>query len=307
MSPRSNTGSVSDLQLNLARKIIHLIGEQSLEAGTFLREEELARRFKVSRSPVRSTLKFLYDLDVLDQQANRGYFLKKDGAELAASTLDLPQTGDKKICERIGRDWFEGKIPRELSETEVRRKYKLGRSTAARILQKLSDEGVISRLPGYGWQFEPTLDTLSAHDESYEFRIINEPAAILLPNFKLNKAQAQLIRSRHNSVLANKQTDEDISLLFDIDVQFHEFVSGCSGNRFLLATIVRQNRLRRLVEYASLIDTGRLQGSCKEHLAILDALEADEMKLASRLMAEHLQKAQAFGPSYGEEKSGIGD
>lgn len=294
--------TVSDLQLRLARKMIDMIGERSLPAGTHLREEDLAKHFKVSRSPVRGTLNLLASLGVVERRVNRGYFLLKNGDEYTDISLGLPQTSDDQICEKIARDWFERKLDREISEAEVRRRYDLGRSTASRILQKLSDEGVISRSPGYGWRFEPTLDTPSAHDESYDFRIMNEPAAILLPSFQLNLTIADHIRSRHEATLNANGGSGDISILFGMDAEFHEFIAQCSGNRFLIAAITGQNRLRRLVEYASLTDTGRLQDSCLEHLAILDALQSDDRKRAARLMREHLRKAKNAGPSYAETR-----
>jgi len=303
MNLETNSQSASDLQLKLARKIINMVGAQSLEAGAHLREEELAKRFKVSRSPVRATLNFLKSLGVVEQKTNRGYYLLKNGEEYSDVSLGLPQTSDDQICEKIGRDWFERTLDKEISETEIRRRYNLGRSTASRILQKLSDEGVISRSPGYGWRFEPTLDTPSAHDESYDFRIINEPAAILLPSFRLKLSVAGHIRARHDSIVNSKNGHADVSILFKFDAEFHEFIAECSGNRFLIAAIVRQNKLRRLVEYTSLIDTGRLQESCREHLGILDALQAGDKKAAAKLMLEHLKKAKAAGPPYGEQEA----
>lgn len=299
MNPEPNPRALSDLQLKLARQIIHLIGEQPLHAGAHLREEDLAKRFKVSRSPVRAALNFLAGLGAVEQQTNRGYFLLKTAEECADISLELPQAGDDQICERIARDWFAHRIAEEISETEIRRRYDLGRITASRILQKLSDEGVIARSPGYGWRFEPTLNTPSAHDESYDYRIMTEPAAILLPSFALNSAAADHLRARHEAVLNDKKGRRDISFLFEIDADFHNFVAACSGNRFVVKAIERQNRLRRLVEYASLIDAGRLQDSCREHLVILDALQARDRKTASRRLAEHLRKAKAAGPSYG--------
>jgi DNA-binding GntR family transcriptional regulator len=47
----------------------------------------------------------------------------------------------------------------------------------------------------------------------------------------------------------------------------------------------------------SLIDADRIAESCLEHLQILDALQRDKAKLASQLMADHLQSAKALGPS----------
>jgi len=288
----------SDLQLKLARQIITLIGEQALPVGTHLKELELADRFHVSRSPVRATLDYLESLDMVERRENRGYFLKKNAQDCEDLPFNFPKSSDDKICELIARDWFEDKISREVSETEIRKRYNLGRLTASRILQKLTDQGVVSRQPGYGWRFEPTLNSQAAHDDSYDFRMLMEPGSILLQTFKLNKVAAKRLRGRHNRVINSKDTPRDISELFELDVDFHTFVAECSANRFIIDAIARQNRLRRLVEYMSLTDPGRMAESCLEHLRILDALERDKTRLASQLMADHLQSARALGPSF---------
>jgi DNA-binding GntR family transcriptional regulator len=288
----------SDLQLKLARQIITLIGDKALPAGTHLKELELADKFNVSRSPVRATLDYLETLNLVERRENRGFFLKKSARDCEGLPFNIPKTEDDKICELIAKDWFENNISKEISETEIRKRYSLGRLTASKILQKLTDQGVVSRQPGYGWRFEPTLNSSSAHDESYDFRILTESRSILLPTFKLNNAAAERLRERHNLVLNSRDTGWDISELFKLDVDFHKFIAECSGNRFIIDAIERQNKLRRLVEYMSLIDTGRLADSCLEHLQILDALQGNKAKLASHLMAEHLQSAKALGPSY---------
>ncbi len=300
---KADSAAASDLQLVLVRRIMDQIGRQRLRAGAHLREQELAKAFKVSRSPVRGALRFLEDQGVVYREVNRGYFLLKGFKECADLPLELPQTNDEQICETIARDWFEQEISEEISETEIRRRYGLGRITGARVLQRLSDEGVITRSPGYGWRFEPTLNTQSAHDESYDFRLMTEPMSILLPTFRFSKSAGEQLRARHQAVLKNNSEHNDISFLFEIDAGFHRFIAQCSGNRFVLSAVERQNRLRRLLEYASLIDTGRLQASCREHIAIIDALRVGDRQLAADLMSRHLREAKEFGPSFNSKNA----
>lgn len=288
----------SDLQLKLAHQIIEFIKERKLIAGAHLKELELADYFDVSRSPVRATLEYLEGIDVVERRENRGYFLKRNASECMALSLDLPLTREDKISEKIARDWFENRVPSEVSESEIRKRYNLGCLMASRILQKLEDQRVVSRQPGYGWRFEPTLNTAAAHDDSYDFRILLESESLLLPTFELNENGAEQLMTRHNLILKSNKKAWNIQDLFQLDVDFHKFLAKCSGNRFVIDAIERQNRLRRLVEYVSLIDTNRLAGSCREHIQILDALQKKKRKLASKLMTQHLKAAKSFGPSF---------
>lgn len=293
-----NDNSQSDLQIKLARDIIGLVTDGTLREGDHLREIELSERFGVSRTPVRAALTFLAENGLVEKRTNRGFFWSAEKDKCLKFLADLPRTDEEVLCETIARDWFEGKIEKEVSEALIRKRYELGRLTAQRILNTLAEEGVIARMPGYGWQFEPTLNTSSAHDESYEFRISLETSAILSDNFVYRRAIGDDLKKRHKSVLKRKAGKRDLAELFRLDADFHKFISECSQNRFVVQAVSQQNRLRRLLEYNSLIDAGRLKDSCLEHIAILESLEEGNNEQAAAQMRDHLQKAKDAGPDF---------
>jgi len=69
-----------------------------------------------------------------------------------------------------------------------------------------------------------------------------------------------------------------------------------SGNRFLVDAVRQQSNLRRLQESAGFeqLPAERLEQSCREHLAILDAVEAGEIEWAEALLRQHLRQASEF-------------
>ncbi|MCY0097033.1 GntR family transcriptional regulator [Hoeflea ulvae] len=288
----------SDLQLQLAEKIARAISEGSIQRGEHLREAALSEMFRVSRSPVRAALGLLLDADLVDSQANRGFFVTADKAACENFLKTLPKTDDEKIKETIARDWFEGTLPKDMSEGDIRKRYGLGRLSTQRILNSLSDDGVVSRMPGYGWQFEPTLNSSQAHDESYDFRLVVEPQCLLVSTFRFDRAGGSALRERHTRVIHSSEVARSAADLFALDEDFHNFIAKCSGNRFLVQSVLQQNRLRRLLEYSSLLNTGRLQGSCLEHLEILDELEREDLQGAAHAMTVHLQRAKDAGPDF---------
>jgi|TARA_A100001391_G_scaffold131894_2_gene91107 DNA-binding GntR family transcriptional regulator len=296
------TNSKSDLQVRLARQLLKLVAEGEIKPGDHLREVELSERFGVSRTPIRATLTFLEGLGALEKQANKGFFVIANAKTSLKISENLPKEDDEKIKEQIAKDWFDGGVPKEVSEGEIRNRYNLGKMTASRVLGALSEEGIVSRMPGYGWQFEPTLNSASAHDESYDFRIIVEPASILSPGFRFDPAKAVILRNRHEQVLSQKKTP-NLGEIIRLDEDFHEFIAQCSANRFVTQVVAHQNRLRRLMEYQSLIDTGRLTGSCMEHVEILNLLGAGDREKAAVAMREHLQKAKDSGPDFSQRKA----
>lgn len=288
----------SELQLKVARNILDYIRLYGMSAGSHLTEKELVEEFHVSRPPIRRALQYLAEKGVVERRENRGFFVSVSSGELRSDQLQLPKTAEEQLGVSIARDWFEQKVPRSFSEAEFRRRYGLGRLAATRTLLKLLEEGIVSRNTTHGWQFEPTLNTREAHDASYAFRMVVEPAAILMPTFDLDRGLAEMSRYHHETALEQTPEEDSLGTLFDIDAEFHRLIGVSSRNSFFLAAIERQNSLRRLVEYASLLDRGRLIESCTEHMAILAALEAGDREEAAELMRRHLQIAADFAPEY---------
>jgi DNA-binding GntR family transcriptional regulator len=100
------------------------------------------------------------------------------------------------------------------------------------------------------------------------------------------------MRARHGAVLAEPWDAASAVRFFEMNAAFHEGLAACSGNRFLLAAVRRQNQLRRLSNYRWGYGTERVAVSCREHLEILDRLEADDREVAAALMRRHLTGAR---------------
>lgn len=288
--------SKSDLQIRLVRQILKMITDGALEAGARLLEIELSQQFGVSRTPLRAALAQLSSLGVIEKRHGGGQYVAVSKAEAQQLLEKVPQEDDEQVKECIARDWFDEEVPQVVAESFFQSKYGLSKTRLSRVLSMLSDEGIISRMAGYGWQFEPTLNSQAANDASYDFRLMIEPGTILLPGFQFDKARAVQIRSRHERVLG--RPSPNMSELFRLDEEFHQFIAECSRNAFVITAITQQNKLRRLLEYRSLIDMGRLNASCLEHIEILDALEGGNRELAAAAMTLHLTKAKASAPSF---------
>ena len=79
--------------------------------------------------------------------------------------------------------------------------------------------------------------------------------------------------------------------LFETDAAFHEMCAEFCGNAFFVQAIQYQNRLRRLLEFGSYVDSRRVRDWCREHLAIIEAIAAGDLKQASSRMRVHLEQA----------------
>src|SRR5690606_29176973 len=100
------------------------------------------------------------------------------------------------------QDYINNRVGEQFSEADMLRQYGVGRGLLSRVLQRMASDRVIERNAGYGWRFEPLLKSVEAHDESYRFRMIIEPAALEEPGFTLDPVWVGRTRSEHEATLA---------------------------------------------------------------------------------------------------------
>ena len=282
----------------LARRILQMARRDGLAAGAHLPEVKLAERLGVSRSPVRTALAVLKERGLVKLAPNQGYFLALDMDSAAFAAAEVPESVEEVIYRDLVRARFANLIPQQIAVTEVMRRYDCDRATANRVLSQMSEEGVVERSPGRGFVFGPVLNDAAAYNESYRFRLLVEPAAVLEPEFRPDPKRIRNLRGRHRELLGDGIESLPMSELFEVDADFHEAIGDFCGNRFLAHAIRLQTRLRRLSEYENYSDRARLRDSCREHLAILDALEAADFTQAAELLRRHIEISQAVRPNF---------
>lgn len=284
----------SPLTTKLAMQITELILKQELQSGAHLTEQWIADALRVSRSPVRGAMQFLESLGVLAKEPNRGYFLKKSPAALKKTTLSSEANPEEARYHQIAEDRLKGALDSEFTESELMRRYKLTATQTRRLLTRMAQEHLVHKKPGHGWEFEPVLDSVDAHNQSYRFRMIIEPAAVLEPGFRINQPAFDRCRKLQQQLLDGGILKLSRVELFTIGSEFHEMIVECSGNRYLLEALRRQNQLRRIIEYRASLDRSRLVSQCREHLQLLDLLESGKRKAASAFLREHLDVVRSI-------------
>ncbi len=186
-----------------------------------------------------------------------------------------------------------GALPETVSQMDLLRRYRSNRNQLARVLVRMADEGILIRLKGQGWRFLPALSDIHSANASYDFRLLIEPAMILLSGFKVDQEAVQKLRLDHLKLIdqTERRRPVDATWTYDLDASFHETIATFSGNVFLLQAIQQHNRLRRMIEIGGYEHYERVHTWATEHLHILDALQRNRLKGASKLMREHLSNA----------------
>ncbi|HEX7061207.1 MAG TPA: GntR family transcriptional regulator [Woeseiaceae bacterium] len=284
----------SNLHARLASQVLDYVHRNRLPPGSHLPEPELCARFNVSRTPVRGALSLLEAQGYLERVPRRGYFTVGGGG--AARGDDLPKAEEDRLYLQVAEDRVLKRLPPQNSEADLLRRYPVPRRVLIRVLERLLREGLAERRPGRGWMFSPVLDSKRVHDESYRFRLVIEPAALLEEGFSLDEAAAARSEEKHMRILSGAVRQVTPIELFEMNAEFHELLAASSGNRFFLEAIRQQNRLRRFVNYHWTYGAERVLETCREHMAVLCAARAGDLGWASSLLRRHLEVSSAVSP-----------
>jgi DNA-binding GntR family transcriptional regulator len=281
----------SPLQHELSAGILDVISREKLQPGTRLGEVALAERLQVSRTPVRAALKLLARRGLVRPGERRGYFVtERKPAEHKIARRPTVTDVDRLFL-AIARDRRSGKLPVDVSERDLMQRYDATRPIVQRVLTRLSEVAAVQRKPGHGWRFLPTISDPQARGESYRYRLLIEPAGLLEPGFRCEPAWIAEMRQQHEKMLAMPWSDTASIALYEMNAAFHEGLAAASGNRYLLVAVRQQNRLRRFANYDWTYGYERVVVNCREHLGILDQIEAGDHVEAARLMRLHLESA----------------
>jgi DNA-binding GntR family transcriptional regulator len=291
---------LTPLQSRVAREIVAYARRENMRAGEHLAESMLAEQIGTSRSPVNVALRHLAKQGVLQHDLNRGYFLSKDALELDGVAKQFSAEPDDPLYLRIAEDRLAKRLPDEVSEADLMRQYDTSRSVLRKVLSRIQQEGWVEKLVGHGWHFQSLIDSPDAYEESYVFRAAVEPTGLLSNTFTALAAEVAALRRQQQFIFdGGYKTMTEIEL-FESNSHFHESLAKWSGNRFIYQSVRRTNQLRRLVEYrqARAREPRRIQA--QEHLAILDAIQAQDLLKAASLLRNHIDGARR-GKGYGPE------
>lgn len=290
---RSNT---RQNHLKLARQIVDLLAERGLQEGAHLPESMLSSACSVSRTPIRSALKVLERIDIVQKREEGGYFLSLGADRLALEGVARLDGIENSLAARILTDRAERRIADVQSVSALVRRYDVPRSAVLNALKILSADGIVAQLPGRAWAFQPILDTSGALDESLAFRLTLEPQAITAPGFAMDSQKCGLLRQQMTAFLEMRAGGMSALAFQQLDCAFHSFIAESSGNRFVRGALLAHHRLRLSTQKGPTIPDFRLRQSLEEHLDILDSLERMQHQLAADQMVLHLRRSQNRKP-----------
>lgn len=285
--------SEAPLHIQIAEEILRICQHEHFQAGERVGEQTFAKRLGVSRTPVRKALGVLADQGILTREHGVG-FLIGEGIESARLASDESSgSNERSLVQEIMADRASSKLAQDISENELLARYGASRGSVRKALQLLAAENLVFRQRGHGWRFVDSLDTDKAIEESYAFRIEMECGALRQKGYAVDQVQLESMRKAHEKALQKPAGDITREEWFWINASFHEALGQWSNNRFFLQAIRQQNSLRRMHQYADFpgLTHDQIRQSCLEHLGIMDALAAGDVRLAERRLHDHLSAA----------------
>jgi DNA-binding GntR family transcriptional regulator len=294
---RAARNSGSERAEHLAGLIMALARREGMRAGDRLIEQRLADALDLSRAPIRLGLKALEAAGLARGEPNRGFVLAKNPTSGAAQPALAAVKRSEQVYATIAGDVLASRLPADVTEAELMRRYGLSRAELQRLLDRIAAEGWIARLPGYGWRFAETVSSPEAQAKAMAFRAVIEPAAIAQPDFVLSQEVTARLRERQQRVLEGELEKMMIGEIYHSGCEFHEEIIRGAGNPFFVEALKRVNSIRRLFAYRSFADRDGMRRHVREHLRLLDVLEARRYAEAAELMAKHLQRPLVAGLS----------
>ena len=281
----------SGLSRRISVRLVQDILSGTLAAGEHVAAQQIAERYRVSRTPVRDALKQLEVKGALQRQANRGYFVADNIPATVQGWLKAQEEASGDDYQRMADDWLTDRLPEEVTEQFLRQHYGWTKAKVGDLLMRAAREGWAERKEGYGWRFLPVAKTPESFDQIYRFRMAIEPVAMLEPTFEIDRKILDEQKRVQEGMLENGLDGTPQERLLNYGAEFHEELIKMSRNPFFRTAIVRVNRMRRLMEYRARVNLERLQVQCSEHLQIIDLLERGEVVEASYFMRRHLSGA----------------
>lgn len=259
-------------------------------------EQQIASLCNVSRTPVRAALRLLAGRGVVHWEKDEGYTLAIDPASTIEAAADLPSPEEDRLAESILRDRAARRLDDTVTASGLSRRYGSDRRTVLKSLRVLENANWIDKAPGQSWLFRATHEGPEALAESYDYRLLLEPAALVAPGFKLDGALAVTLRLGMDAQLASPDSSFDAREFHRLDLEFHGMIAQSSANRFVGQALLDHLKLRRLPGTLHGVNVFRLKQSTREHLAILDQLEARQFEAAADLMRLHLRLSRSQRP-----------
>jgi len=275
--------------VELAQRVVEAAINAGIGSGDRMPEQLLAQQCNVSRTPIRRALQLLAEQGIATVDPDGGYRMSDNAGTLANQIDNLPHTEEEQLFNAILDDLAARRIPTSQTLATLQRRYDASRLTVQNTLQRLLEEQFVERAAGQRWLFKPMVVGSEATAQSFEFRILMEPAALLTPGFKVDPLALAGIRLSLENLAHADEKKFDAAVAERVDFEFHLLIARSCGNPFFQDTLLNHHQRRRNVSSGGGTNIYKLRQSVRELLNIVEQIERQQFELAADLLRAHLR------------------
>ncbi|MGD1823148.1 MAG: GntR family transcriptional regulator [Pleomorphochaeta sp.] len=171
-----------------------------------------------------------------------------------------------------------------INEEMIASELSVSRTPIREALMRLEQEQLINILPKRGIIVCPlTPDLITS---IFETRLLIEPFIIENYGQYLDKNKLLEFKKLYEGEYRKDRSE------FEIDDEFHGFLSSCSKNTYLVKTLENTTVHNQRIRIYSGIKVFRVPRTYDEHIHIISALLEDDYKLAANKLREHILQSR---------------
>jgi DNA-binding GntR family transcriptional regulator len=172
-----------------------------------------------------------------------------------------------------------------VTERRLAERLSMSRTPIRDALLMLESEGLLIRQGSRGLQIKQM--RIEEYMDSLQIRMLLEPPVARMTAGKIPASKIRELRAALTDLLASPESEADRELVRGVDEELHGGLALAAGNPQLAQIIQNLRRQTQIFDLRAMPE--RLEETCKEHLRLLDAVEAGDGAAAERAMMEHLQ------------------
>ncbi|MGO9239508.1 MAG: GntR family transcriptional regulator [Bryobacteraceae bacterium] len=173
-----------------------------------------------------------------------------------------------------------------LVEEELARAYGVSRTPIREVLLAFAKDGLVERVRNCGAK----VVAFTAEDVEELFDIRKALEIHCIPTVVRTIKMNELLELQHRLEAADGKSGSSLMEEHEIiDLKLHHLIVENSGNRRLIAQMRNLSLLIESLQLTSFVDDDQARKTGEQHLAIVRAVLCQDVGLAQRLLAEHIE------------------
>jgi len=208
---------------------------------------------------------------------------------MAGASLS-PRALYEEVAERLRQRIFSRELAPGswIDELKIAKAYGISRTPLREALKVLAAEGLVTMKVRRG-AYVTEVSERDLTDVYHLLGLLEADAAGIVAG-TATEAQIDALRQVHQELeTAAKPGAQDRERFFEVNERFHMLLLEIANNRWRDQMVADLRKVMKLNRHNSLLKSGRIEESLKEHRALMAAIAAHQPALAQERMREHFK------------------